>query len=254
MTKRLIYYLDQKHLSERKKAEIQAFADLQAYRELMSRPYFVYLKKKITDRLEQYHFKNKKILEIGAGTSQFLKLFEDENQVVALDICADLLKQNKTKAKLVVADAENLPFADQSFDFIYVTGVLHHLEDQKKALLGIKRVLKKNGQVFISEPTQWSANLIYYLIRRLLLKVLSQRYLKKLTGCGTPEESFISIKTVKEVFEPDFDLKLTKILPVRMPPVKFMEHLFPGRINNFLEKIPLINNFGTIVFIQGKKC
>lgn len=253
MVKQLTNYLEQKYLSERKKEEIQTFTDLWAYQELMSRPYFVYLKQKISRQLGQYHFKNKNILEIGAGTSQFLKLFEDRNQVVALDISAELLKQNLTKAKLVVADAEHLPFADKSFDFIYAIGVLHHLEDQKKALSEIKRVLKSNGQVFLSEPTKWSLNLPYYLLRRLAIVVLGEKRYRDLSGCGSPKESFVSIKAVKEIFGIGFQLKFTKILPLRMPPIKLFEALFSRNINDILEKIPLINNLGTIVWIRAKK-
>lgn len=253
MTKRLIYHLNKKSLSERKKAEIRVFADLRLYQELMSRPYFIYLKRKITDQLKRYRFVDKKILEVGAGISQFLKLFEDNNHVVALDINAELLKQNKTKAKLVVADAETLPFKDQSFDFIYMIGVLHHLPDQRKALLEAKRVLKMNGQIFIVEPTKWSLNLPYYLLRQFALIFFGEKYYRNISGCGTTEESFVSIGDVKEVFDPDFNLKFEKILPLRMPPIAFLENLFPKGLNRFLEKIPLINYFGTIIFVHAKR-
>lgn len=240
-------------LSQRKKKEQQAFSDLKAYDELMSRPYFVYLKQKITKELTKYHFKNKKILEIGAGRSEFLDLFDKDNEVTALDISPVLLKENKGKVKLVVGDAENLPFKNQNFDFVYMIGVLHHLEDQERALKEIDRVLKNGGQFFMSEPTKWSLNLPYYLIRCFAILLVGEKKYQKISGCGSPEESFIDLHLCTEVFSGNWEIKKQKYLPLRMPPVGFLEKWFSKKLNDFLEKLPLINNLGSIVFLRGQK-
>ncbi|MCL5095683.1 MAG: class I SAM-dependent methyltransferase [Patescibacteria group bacterium] len=240
-------------LSPRKKKEIKTFSDLTAYEELMSRPYFVYLKQKITQELEKYHFKKKKILEIGAGRSEFLSLFDKDNEVTALDISPVLLKENKGKVKLVVGDAENLLFPDQSFDFVYMVGVLHHLENQKKALEEIARVLKTGGQVFISEPTKWSLNLPYYLTRRFAILLMGEKKYQKISGCGSPEETFVDLKLCDEVFADSWNIEKQKHLPLRMPPVGFLEKQFSKKLNDFFEKLPFVNNFGSIVFITGQK-
>lgn len=240
-------------LSQRKKIEQQTFSNLQAYDELMSRPYFVYLKQKITEELDKYHFNNKKILEIGAGKSEFLSLFDKNNEVTALDISPILLRENKGKVKLVVGDAENLPFPDESFDFVYLVGVLHHLEDQNKALKEIKRVLKDSGQFFLSEPTKRSLNWSYYLIRRLGIKILGLKKFKKMSGCGSPEETFIDEKVFNKIYAQEWQIKKQKHLPLRMPPLPFFEKRFSRKLNDFLEKTPIINNFGSIIFIRGQK-
>lgn len=240
-------------LNKHKKKEQQVFSDLKAYNELMSRPYFVYLKQKITQELKKYNFKKKKILEIGAGRSEFLTLFDKDNEVTALDISPVLLKENKGKVKLVVGDAENLPFTDETFDFVYLVGVLHHLEDQKKALEEISRVLKPRGQVFVSEPTKWSLNLPYYLIRRLAILLLGEKKYQKFSGCGSPEETFIDLKMCNEVFSGNWEINKQKQLPLRMPPLGFLEKQFSKKLNDFLEKLPLANNFGSIVFLTGQK-
>lgn len=239
-------------LTSRKQEEVTAFNDLAAYQELMSRPYFKDLKDKIRNTLKNYNFKGKTILEIGAGTSLFLDLFKKNNLLIASDINFTLLRQNQAKAQLVVADAEYLPFKDHVFDFVYLVGLLHHLEDQKKALEEIKRVLKRKGTVFMSEPTQWSLNLVYYLARQLFLKILGPVRLKRWIGCGTPYESFVSLKAVKQALGKDFCLRFRKILPLRLPPLKVLEGLSVKRVNGFLEKTPLIRNLGTIIFIEAR--
>ncbi|MBP9069683.1 MAG: class I SAM-dependent methyltransferase [Bacteroidia bacterium] len=48
----------------------------------------------------------------------------------------------------VVGDAQNLPFANESFDLAYMNAVLEHVPDPGKAFAQVARVLKKDG-VFI---------------------------------------------------------------------------------------------------------
>lgn len=46
---------------------------------------------------------------------------------------------------LAVADAENLPFADASFDVVYSWGVLHHSPDTPRCVAEVHRVLRPGG-------------------------------------------------------------------------------------------------------------
>ena len=39
-------------------------------------------------------------------------------------------------------DAENMPFADKSFDIVYSFGVLHHTPDTEKSIAEVHRVLR----------------------------------------------------------------------------------------------------------------
>jgi ubiquinone/menaquinone biosynthesis C-methylase UbiE len=50
------------------------------------------------------------------------------------------------KSDLIVADAENLPFDDNSFDLVYSWGVIHHSPDTQSAVNEIHRVLRFGGQ------------------------------------------------------------------------------------------------------------
>ena len=49
--------------------------------------------------------------------------------------------------------AESLPFDDSTFDVVYSSHVLEHVESEEKALQEMKRVLKPNGILIIGMPT-----------------------------------------------------------------------------------------------------
>ena len=104
-------------------------------------------------------------LEIGAGTGYFtLNLMQAG--VVAEATCTDIspgmvttLGRNAEQLGLDVraarADAEALPFADQSFDLVLGHAVLHHLPNLRRAFAEFHRVLRPGGRiVFAGEPSR----------------------------------------------------------------------------------------------------
>lgn len=59
-------------------------------------------------------------------------------------------------SELRVADAENLPFDDGSFDLVYSWGVLHHSPDTARAIEEVRRVLRPGGRARIMIYHRWS--------------------------------------------------------------------------------------------------
>jgi ubiquinone/menaquinone biosynthesis C-methylase UbiE len=55
---------------------------------------------------------------------------------------------------LIQGHAEQLPFADQSFDAVFDFGALHHVPDWQRAISEIRRVLKPGGTFFFEEVTR----------------------------------------------------------------------------------------------------
>lgn len=62
------------------------------------------------------------------------------------------------KGDFRVADAEALPFEDNTFDAVYSFGVLHHTPDTAGAIEEIRRVLKPGGKAFIMLYNTYSLN------------------------------------------------------------------------------------------------
>lgn len=104
-------------------------------------------------------------LEIGAGTGYFsLNLLQSGavKEITCTDISPGMVRAlaaNAQRLGLAVraarAEAESLPFADQSFDLVLGHAVLHHLPDLEAAFAEFHRVLRPGGRiVFAGEPSR----------------------------------------------------------------------------------------------------
>ena len=96
-------------------------------------------------------------LEIGIGSGRvcFYLIKETEHCFAGIDLSKEMLKLAKgkltsyrKKSNLLLADAEYIPFQDNTFNLVICMSTLHYLASPKCALKEISRVLKKNG-VFI---------------------------------------------------------------------------------------------------------
>jgi ubiquinone/menaquinone biosynthesis C-methylase UbiE len=110
-------------------------------------------------------------LEIGSGTGYFsLNLVQLGviERLTATDISPGMLKRlANTAAALgvggvttVATEAEDLPFADESFDLVFGHAVLHHIPDLDRAFAEFKRVLRPGGMIaFAGEPSRYGDRL-----------------------------------------------------------------------------------------------
>jgi ubiquinone/menaquinone biosynthesis C-methylase UbiE len=105
-------------------------------------------------------------LEIGAGTGYFsLNLIQAGviERATATDISPGMLatlEENASRLGLEVqtaaAEAETLPFGDESFDLVFGHAVLHHIPDLERAFAEFARVLRPGGTLaFCGEPSRY---------------------------------------------------------------------------------------------------
>jgi len=119
-------------------------------------------------RIYPLDLNDKKILIVGCGPGAEAEwLFKHGAKIFCTDINKNFLKLAKKRLGKKsegydIADAENLKFKDNSFDIVYLCGVLHHIPDYKKALTEFKRVAKE-GVIIINEPR--NPPLLEYLMR-----------------------------------------------------------------------------------------
>ncbi|AFC27310.1 type 11 methyltransferase [Paenibacillus mucilaginosus 3016] len=98
------------------------------------------------------------VLEIGSGTGLNFPLYHGCDKVVALEP-SEVMRRTSMKRALIApvpvepvgGDAQNLPFADASFDTVVGTLVLCTIPDPLRALREIRRVCKPGGTVLFFE-------------------------------------------------------------------------------------------------------
>lgn len=93
------------------------------------------------------------VLEIGVGLGADHQRFAQASALLtgvdlterAVDHTRKRLGLFGLKSDLRVADAESLPFADETFDLVYSWGVLHHSPNTARAIDEVWRVLRQGG-------------------------------------------------------------------------------------------------------------
>jgi len=106
------------------------------------------------DIVPEHVYKDKKVLDAGCGTGRWSKYISAKaSEIEAVDPSAAVFSaasvlQGCDNARVSQASIDNLPFADNSFDFVFSLGVLHHIPDTQNAMN--KCVLKvKPGGLFL---------------------------------------------------------------------------------------------------------
>jgi ubiquinone/menaquinone biosynthesis C-methylase UbiE len=161
-----------------------------------------------------------KVLEIGCGLgtdgAQFAEAGADYTGVDLTEAAVELARRRfelfDLPGTFKTADAENLPFPDESFDLVYSHGVLHHTPETGKAIQEIHRVLRPGGRAVVMLYHRGSYN---YRVNISLLRRAGAQLLKWETGIklvnkitGEPLESLREharlLKTERESYlKPD---------------------------------------------------
>ena len=120
--------------------------------------YFSYLSKRsrlslfirriLLNEIKNYY--HGKILDIGCGIGEFLSLYQDS---VGLDINFYTLKYCLEKGlTCLLSKVESLPFANSTFDGIFISNVLEHLIKPRTMMEEAVRVLKPLGIFVVTVP------------------------------------------------------------------------------------------------------
>lgn len=106
--------------------------------------------------------KKGKLLDVGFGDDQLIKIFEKQFEVFGTDISEFAVKEIQKKYKKENFKAcdvvkEKIPFSEK-FDVVCAINTIEHLENPKNAIKNIYDALKPNGILLIYLPTK--SNLI----------------------------------------------------------------------------------------------
>lgn len=118
--------------------------------------------------------RGKSLLEIGCGIGiDTVQLHRAGFAVTAIDLTKNAIaiaKERARREQLAIdyrtGNAEELPFAPESFDVVYSFGVLHHTPDIQRAVAEVHRVLRPGGTALVMLYARWSlVNGVHKLLR-----------------------------------------------------------------------------------------
>lgn len=122
--------------------------------------------------------KNKKILEVGSGSGQVSAYLASKGASVylvdisekSLEFSKNFFKVKKLPVYLYKQDAFKMKFKDESFDFVWNSGVLEHYDDEHKLamLKEMLRLVKKGGKLIVCVPNSFD---LFFLLAKYILKL-----------------------------------------------------------------------------------
>ena len=169
----------------------------------------------IDDVLKRYNPSRYKILHLAPESffsSYFNELFEDY-------LSADLSRNDVD----VNCDITSMPFKDEEFDFVYASHVLEHVQDDRKALSEVKRVLKPKGIAILPVPIV-GKNTVEYLepnpVETFHVRAPGEDYYERYSQIFSHVEQFSSLdfpdKYQTSLYE-DRSIYPSKECPMRQP-------------------------------------
>jgi ubiquinone/menaquinone biosynthesis C-methylase UbiE len=188
------------------------------------------------------------VLEIGCGTGIFTQKVYDSTKahITAIDISDDLLKQASAKMPEVnfrIDDAMNLSFQEGSFNVVFGSSILHHL-DFKKSLGEIFRVMKPEGRMIFAEPNMLNPQI--FIQKNVPI-------IKRWMGDSPDETAVVSWRMKKLLMQIGFK-------NVQVFPYDFLHPSIPAfcinpisAIGLFFEKVPVIKEIAGSVVIYAEK-
>ena len=176
-----------------------------------------------------------RVLDIGGGLGLFsmnFKLNFPTSKVIILDKSKhEGIKEILTKfptlkiTDYVQEDIQNkTSFEKNSLDLIFALDILEHVENPSIAIDEILRILKENGLLFISVPTE---SILLKLVRRLIGTIKNIQVNPHWLGMVSSEKEFFKILQQKNI----------KIILKRKYPFQFLPRLFSYDLFYLIKKL-----------------
>jgi len=164
----------------------------------------------LLEKMERFH--GLSVLDVGCGLGESSVFFAQQGaDVTALDLSPEMVRLTERLAERhqvhvegVAHAGEDLPFADESFDLVYLANIIHHVEDRKRLYREVHRVLRPGGQFFSWDPVAYNPAINLY--RRIA------------TDVRTPDEQPLKMKDLRQIRSvfPEVEVRFTWLLALTL--------------------------------------
>ncbi len=170
-------------------------------------------------------------------------------RIVGLDLSVDLLAKARARLAgvpnvvLLRGNAEHMPYAASSFDAVYGSSVLHHL-DLDRALGEVFRVLRPGGRCVFTEP-----NILNPQVAAMFHLGLTKRYF----GVSPDEMAFSRFRALRA-------LRAAGFAEAVVEPFDFLHPATPealcdvvDRVGRAIERVPLLREITGSFVVRARR-
>ena len=107
-----------------------------------------------------------RVVDLGCGSGIFTNVLQRRGyRCTGIDISPKLItiaKAKFPKVEFIEGDVEHLPFPDNSFDGVLLSGLVHHFPDPSHCASEVFRVLRPGGTFFAFDPNRMNPFMYLY--------------------------------------------------------------------------------------------
>ncbi|MDZ5471201.1 demethylmenaquinone methyltransferase (plasmid) [Bacillus sp. 31A1R] len=158
--------------------------------------------------------KGQKALDVCCGTADWSIALANEvgsnGEVIGLDFSENMLKVGQRKidqlnlkqVTLIHGNAMELPFSDNTFDYVTIGFGLRNVPDYIQVLKEMERVLKPGGMAVCletSQPTMFGYKQLYFFYFRFIMPIFGKIFAKSYEEYSWLQESTLNFPGMKEL-------------------------------------------------------
>lgn len=187
---------------------------------------------------------NKRILDVGCGEGVLVeKYYKEGMDIIGLDkfFSSDFI---------IRGDITKMPFKSERYDLVLCLDVIEHLnfDEQEKALIEIRRVLRDDGHLLIAIPNlaHFASRISFLLTGNLIRTSKIERH-----KGDRPINEYVKLLRIKK-----FEIIKRKGLFPTFPISSVLTYCFPGkvvRLHRILNKLFAYPNFCFLNIIIARK-
>lgn len=146
-----------------------------------------FMRKAQKDSINMITKKNFSAIDVSCGTGEGLLILRNKtkNNLAGIDLSSKMITIAKQKIKdpkieLKHANVEKISYKDNNFDVVLSTEAFHHYPRPQRSLKEMKRILKKNGELIITDPDFLLFNRIFEWLEPGCFHIYNKKEMKKL--------------------------------------------------------------------------
>lgn len=191
--------------------------------------------------------------DLGCGSGVFSEKLHDRGlKCVGLDLSFNLVRvgaKTYPNTHFANGDVETQPFADETFDLVVLSGLVHHLPDPSRCAAEVFRILKPGGRFVAFDPNR--RNPFMYLYRDRTSPMYSSK------GVTENERPVLSEEIAKTFSDAGFEVSSAFLSGLSYTYVEsgLVRWLLPvyNAIDSVMFQPRFMNKFSAFVFTYGVK-